>query len=370
MRVFLASASLRPSYGGPAVSIPRLATALERAGATVALWAADGSTGAGAAPSTDPMGLAERLRRFAPDVVHDNGLWWRHNHSLATLAGRLGAARVVSTRGMLAPWALGHKKWKKRLAWTLYQRADLRKAALHHATSDDEAAYLRALGLGRPIVVVPNGIDVPDRPAGHDGAPAGKVALFMGRLYPVKGLPMLLEAWASARPSGWSLRIVGPDEAGHRRELERLVRSCGLADCVTFPGEVSGRAKTEEFARASLFVLPSHSESFGMAVGEALAHGLPVLTTTNVPWPELEARGCGWRAEANAAALAQALARATGTDAARLGEMGRRGRDWIEADFAWDAVAARMLRLYETAVAVTAASAASPGTAAWAALQR
>ena len=370
MRVFLASASLKPSYGGPAVSIPRLATALERAGATVALWAADGSIGGAAQSVVDTTGLAERLRQFAPDVIHDNGLWWRHNHGLAILAGRCGAARVVSTRGMLAPWALAHKKWKKRLAWALYQRNDLRKAALHHATSDDEAAHLRLLNLGRPIVVVPNGIDVPDRPAGQGGAPAGKAALFMGRLYPVKGLPMLLEAWASARPSGWSLRIVGPDEAGHRRELERLVQSHGLADCVAFPGEVSGLAKAAEFARASLFVLPSHSESFGMAVGEALAHGLPVLTTTNVPWPELEARGCGWRAEGNAAALAQALARATGTDALRLREMGRRGRDWIKADFAWDAVAIRMLRVYEAAVTATATGAANPGAAAWAALQR
>lgn len=352
MRIFLAGTSFRRSYGGPAVSVPRLAAALGDAGADVELWSADGSAPeqTSARPMLQPgTDVAERIRRFAPDVVHDNGLWRYHNHTLTVISKRLAIPRVVSTRGMLEPWALRHKMWKKRLAWYLYQGRDLRDAAVHHATSEQEAANLRRLNLGVPIDVVPNGIDLPPAEACNDCSASPKVALFIGRLYSVKGLPMLLNAWASIRPTGWLLRIAGPDEGGHRRELERLISDLDLASSVSLVGEVTGQPKIEEFKRASLFVLPSHSESFGIAVGEALAHGLPVLTTSSVPWLQLASRGCGWIAEPNAESIGGALAKATVMNVTELRTMGATGRRWIEEEFTWRTAAAEMLRTYDAA---------------------
>ena len=94
---------------------------------------------------------------------------------------------------------------------------------------------------------------------------------------------MLVEAWARVRPQGWQLTVAGPDEAGHKAEIERAVAAAGLAELVTFAGPLYGEVKEAALLGADLLVLPSYSESFGMVVAEALAHGVPVLATTGTP---------------------------------------------------------------------------------------
>jgi hypothetical protein len=143
MKVFLAGTSLAGPYGGPAVSVSRLALSLSDLGHEVGLWAADQSAsqtpllppGAAVRRLTGPA--AQAMNSFVrPDVIHDNGIWLSHNHRLAALATRCAIPRIVSTRGMLEPWAMAHKRWKKRLAWRLYQNRDLKEARCHHATSE------------------------------------------------------------------------------------------------------------------------------------------------------------------------------------------------------------------------------------------
>jgi glycosyltransferase involved in cell wall biosynthesis len=366
MRVFLAGTSFRPAYGGPAFSVARLAAALVASGVEVGVWSPDGSVAERedlrARPGLLPLvGAAqEALRAVAPvDLIHDNGLWLRHNHQLAALGARGRIPRLVSTRGMLEPWALRHKRWKKRLAWALYQRRDLRRAACLHVTAAPEAGHVQGLGLGVPVRLVPNGVEVPAAPllaegalGGGSGVPgAARTALFLGRLYPVKGLPMLLDAWRQVRPPGWHLLLAGPDEAGHQALLEQQVRALGLEAVVAFAGAVAGEAKMRTLLGAELFILPSYTESFGLAAAEALAHGLPVLTTTGTPWTELPRRGCGWLAAPTADALAAALREATAQPPAVLQAMGARGRAWMAADFAWSQVAAAMRSVYEAVLA-------------------
>lgn len=352
MKIFLGVASLKKSYGGPAFSVSQLSGALTGRGGQVCVWTPDGSAATSDLVPTgvEPMAgdLAECVRRFAPDLIHDNGIWLPHNHRLATLSRRLRIARVVSTRGMLEPWAFRHKGWKKKLAWTLYQRRDLVGAAALHATAGAEAANLAALALGPKIEVISNGIATAKPGSPFKRGPM--TALFMGRLYPVKGLPMLIEAWGRVSPPGWSLRLAGPDEAGHRAELEALVVKQGLTQVVEFLGPLSGEAKVQAFEEADLFVLPSHSESFGMAAGEALSHGLPVLTTTAVPWPMLEEEGCGWRAPPSVDGLADGLKHATARTRRDLAVMGSRGRTLILERFSWASTAAKMIALYESVV--------------------
>jgi glycosyltransferase involved in cell wall biosynthesis len=359
VRVFLAATSVRSAYGGPAFSVTRLAGALAAAGIDVGLWSPDK---AASASSTVPVDSrverldgteSEALDRFGtPDVIHDNGMWLPHNHRLADLAGRRGIPRMVSTRGMLEPWARNHKRWKKDIAWLLYQRKDLQRASRHHATSEAEATNLRRFDLDVPITVIPNGIDTPVAAVPGVGRkdmvdPGGvKTALFVGRIYPIKGLPMLIEAWARVRPVGWRLRIAGPDEAGHLAVVERAVSDAGLSTVISFPGPIEGDAKEREFRDADLFVLPTYSESFGMAVAEALVHGLPVLTTTGAPWPELASRGCGWRVDTTVDGIARGLSEATALDAATLNRMGALGHAWMAADFSWNVVAQRFTACY------------------------
>jgi glycosyltransferase involved in cell wall biosynthesis len=384
VKILLAVASLRPEQGGPAYSVSGLARALASDGVEVGLWAADQSA------TTSPLlsGLTsvrplagtarESLEAFGrPDVIHDNGIWLFHNHALARLARDQGIPRVVSTRGMLEPWALRHKAAKKRLAWWAYQRLDMRSARFHHATSDCEATHLRELNLGVPIAHVSNGVDLPADGAIVRAVPGGvgqvgpRTALFLGRIYPVKGLPMLVEAWARVRPCGWVLRIAGPDEAGHRTEVEQAVAAAGLRDEVFFTGPADRVAKRSAFFNADIFVLPTHSESFGMAVAEALAHGLPVLTTTGAPWRCLVDAGCGWWVEPTTDGITAGLREATSLDGAVLRRMGTIGRSVVEERFQWSRVSRAMIDVYEdskrTGSAVTTRMGASqlyvPGSA-------
>ncbi len=362
LKIFLSGTSLLTAYGGPAYSVSRLAAALVAEGADVGLWAPDGSA------MTSPLvlsgsrvtrlggSLGEAIGRFGrPDVLHDNGLWRRHNHESATIAARLKIPRVVSSRGMLEPWALDHKGFKKRIAWRLYQKRDLVRASVIHATTERETENLERLELGVPVRAVANGVDLPDLSSVERPEKALRTALFLGRIYPVKGLPMLIDAWAKVRPYGWRLMIAGPDEAGHRAEIQQAVHAQSLGDVVSFSGQVDGEEKRRAMIDADLFVLPTHSESFGMAIAEALAYGLPVLTTTGAPWPLLSERNCGWRVAPRADALAKGLRTATSLSSATLRSMGANGRKLVGNAFQWNEVARQMLALYRTAIEIASA---------------
>lgn len=339
MRVLHVVGSLRPEYGGPARSVPALAAALQAQGCETEVWAPDGS-GAG---DGNPRGF---------DLVHDHGIWMPHNWRLARAARRAGVPRVVSPRGMLEPWALHHKRWKKKLAWLLYQRRDLAAAAALHATSEAEAGHIRKLFPKTPVFLAPNGVDLPDIIPAKVPHPEGRrTVLFLGRIYPVKGLPMLVDAWAQVRPEGWRVEIAGPDEAGHRREVEQRIAAHNLESVFHFTGPVEGAEKRAAFARADVLALPSYSENFGMAAAEALAHGVPVLTTTGTPWQILEEKGCGWQVEPTAGALADGLRRVLSCDAADLCRRGRIGRDLVASCFSWESAARAVERVYRSVVA-------------------
>jgi glycosyltransferase involved in cell wall biosynthesis len=140
--------------------------------------------------------------------------------------------------------------------------------------------------------------------------------------------------------------IAGPDEQGTRTRLEAQARALGLAN-VTFPGPLYGEEKAKALAEADLFVLPSRTENFGIAVAEALGAGLPVITTKGTPWSEI-AGSCGWWVDVNADAIAKALAAAMRLSDAECHTMGQRGRELVAAKYQWDAVGRAMMAVYES----------------------
>lgn len=174
----------------------------------------------------------------------------------------------------------------------------------------------------------------------------GRTALFLGRIQGKKGLPMLVEAWARVRPVGWRMQVVGPDEDGHLAEVATAVRAAGLSDQWSFEGPFGLEEKRAAFRDAELFILPTHSENFGVVVAEALAAGVPVITTQGAPWQGLRDNRCGWWTEVGVDSIAAALAEACATDSATLREMGHRGREWVERDFGWAGIAKDMLATY------------------------
>ena len=361
LRVLHTTGSLHARNGGPPRTISALAEGLGQAGATVEVLAlADGPPAEAVRPDPElaqttfvERGHAE-ARRFGhavqsagSDLVHDHGLWLPTNHAAARAARRQGVPFVVSTRGMLEPWARQNSRLKKSAAWWLYQRRDLTSAAVLHATAPSEAQALRSAGLRAPIAVIPNGVEVPPQAARQPRPPnAPRRALFLSRVHPKKGLPLLLDAWAEVRPAGWELVVAGPDEDGHQAQLETQAARLGLSE-VSFLGSIDNDKKWDLYRSADLFVLPTYSENFGVVVAEALAAGVPVLTTTGAPWSELQTHRAGWWVEPSPRLLAQALRASTEIPDEERAAMGARGRALVADAYGWDGIAAQMLGVYE-----------------------
>lgn len=368
-------------YGGPIVSLHRLACAQVQQGLDVRVL------------TSNANGPGRRLPGLAGRWVTEHGVPTRYcavlagNDTSAELAQKLpGLLRwaelchvtavfsptsllgllgtplrplVLSPRGSLLPWALGQGRGRKRRVLQLLGPL-LRRVAGWHATSADEAASIRAL-LGEapvPIHVIENGVDaeevrevpLPDPSLGGVIAPGeGPVMIVMGRIDPVKGLDLALLALRELRQRHPRavLLLVGPDRDGHgvgvRRDAERL----GLSDAVRFTGLLTGEDKRRALARGAVLWLCSKMESFGNVVIEALAVGTPVVAVQTTPWAWLEQAGVGRWVSREAAAIAAATVEllAEPDPLARS----RRCREAVARRFTWPEIARRMGALYAEA---------------------
>ena len=290
--------------------------------------------------------LRERCQSLQNPLLHEHGLWRPLNHTVVSLARQLNIPLVITPHGMLEPWAMNHKAWKKRLAWNLYQRRDLESAAVLHATAEQEAESFRQLGLRPPIAIIPNGTVFPEwRDLAYPKGTPRKI-LFLSRIHPVKGLLNLVHAWQIVKPTGWKMIIAGPDEGGHQKNVEAAIQHAGLQDDFEFTGSVYGDDKEALYRSADLFVLPTFTENFGLVVAEALACGVPVITTQGAPWQGLLTHRCGWWIDIGVEPLAAALREAMNLPPDTLRDMGRRGRAYVERDFGWPGIAQQMLSVY------------------------
>lgn len=346
---------------GPSYSVPRLCQSLAACGNEVELTclAARGDI-PGVALDCHPQwpilgrfaistSLSRALGQKAQfvDVVHNHSLWSMVNVTAGWMVPGRRAKLVTSPRGTLSAYALGRSRWIKRLMWLLQRRA-LAKADMLHATSEVELKEIRAKGFTAPVVVLPNGIDLPVLPSLSGVRQAEtRTLLYLGRIHPIKGLDRLLGAWAlvQAKHPQWRLVVAGRGEAAHVNEVKEIAKKLAVQR-VSFPGPLYGKDKAQAYIDADLFVLPTHSENFGMVVAEALAHGCPVVVSRGAPWAALEPEGCGWWVDNSVPTLAPALDAAMWLPQDQLATMGLRGRAWMERDFGWNAIGKKMDAAY------------------------
>jgi len=292
------------------------------------------------------------------DVIQSHEIWTQPNHAAASVARDLGLPLIISTHGMLEPWAWRYHAWKKRPAWWLWQHRDLCTAAVLRATAQQEVEALRALRLRNPIALIPNGVELreiggqrPDiwgQPPGANGPEAGmRTALFISRIHPKKGLLNLVAAWAQVRPRRWRMVVCGPDERGHSEQVKQAAAAAGLSQEFEFKLQAYGAEKDDLYANADLFVLPTFSENFGIVIAEALAAGVPVITTKGTPWDDLRARQCGWWIDIGVEPLAEALREAISLSDRERQEMGQRGRSLVEQKYSWPQIGRDMLAVYQ-----------------------
>jgi glycosyltransferase involved in cell wall biosynthesis len=383
MRVLHVSPYFAPAfrYGGPPRSVLGLCKGLQHAGVHVEVLttAANGPTDLPASPpdGDEYEGIPVRYlpvafpRRFfgarmriplttaleRADLCHIHGIWNVPEWSAARLARARQVPYVMSPRGMLQAGALNQGRWRKRIAYRLFEQANLAGAALLHATSDTEADTLRLLGLDVPVVVAPNGVDTAAAANAHDGfrerleIPLNAfVVLFLGRIHPIKRLDLLAEAFDSVRRSRPTTHLVlaGPDERGYLADvLRRLTDHAGFVHVV----ETLSEADRWALLRASnVLVQCSDSESFGLAIVEGMAAGIPVVATRTCPWPEIEKRRCGFWVEQSAAEVAAAV-EVLVADRAQAAAMGERGAVFARERYGWEVIARQVAASYAALLA-------------------
>jgi glycosyltransferase involved in cell wall biosynthesis len=289
--------------------------------------------------------LALRRKAEQVDIVHNHSLWSMVNVAAGLVVPGRRAKLVTSPRGTLSAWALSRSRHAKRALWPI-QRRVLKRADLIHATSEIEYGEIRASGFKAAVAIIPNGIDLPDLPVSRPTT-SPRTLLFLSRIHPIKGGDRLLHAWQQLQHvhPDWRLRVVGRGEPSHEQALRKLAHSLQL-ERVDFSGPLYGAEKSKAYFEADVFVLPTHSENFGMVVAEALAHGCPVVVSKEAPWAGVQEERCGWWVEHDVNTLTGGLDAALSESSQALREKGAKGRTWMERDFSWLSVAERMAATY------------------------
>jgi glycosyltransferase involved in cell wall biosynthesis len=360
--------SLEEKHGGPSKSVFQLAAALARLGHEVDLLATvpgkeaesveDGRLRVRQFRRGFPeflctsAGLQDHLRQHAYDCLHHHALWLRTLH-YALQAGRATAARlVISPRGMLSDWSWQHRRWKKRLAARLVHPGAFAHTSGWHATSVAEADDIRRRGFQQPICVAPNGVGAPaaeELTQAHEvwsqlcpGVTTRPVALFYSRFHRKKRLLELIDLWADVAPKEWLLLVAGIPQEYSVNSLAAYVRRHSAQDRIAV---FDGSDRPPPYGVASLFLLPSHTENFGMVIAEAMAWGVPVLVTDTTPWADLSGVQAGWCVPW--ADYGSALHEAFMESADRLEQRGARARDWVLARYSWEQAARSLAGFYQ-----------------------
>src|SRR5437867_7162446 len=276
------------------------------------------------------------------DVVHLMAVYSFPTIPTLAICKVLGKPVVWSPRGMLQRWDGTRRPYLKTM-WEKICRVVAPKRLILHATSDEEALESQKRLPGVETVVIPNGVEMPQTIGHCNGRPERRF-VYLGRLHPKKGLENLLDAYKKLKGSVGitpSLVIAGEGDPGYVESVRNRIKELDLS--VRMIGHVAGDAKREFFENADVLVAPSHTENFGVVVAEALAHGVPVIASRGTPWSRVEEIGCGLWVDNHPCSLATAIERIASMP---LREMGYKGRQWMQAEFAWDFLAEKMIQVY------------------------
>lgn len=296
----------------------------------------------------------------AYDLVDNHYLFSYPPTCSATIARQKGIPYTVRTMGQLTPWALSQSSTKKKIFSLLFEKRNLQKAAAIHCTSSEEAKNVRDFGISTPTVTLPLGVTPPlsihnAREKLHTAYKIPKevpILLFLSRLHHKKQPELLLKAakqLIEKRPC--HVILAGTGEPQYCHHLETLIHELGISPFVTFSGFVTGHDKNLLLQGSDAFVLPSHSENFGIAVAEALISGLPAIITPGIQIStEIKAAEAGIVSEPTVEGLCASLETLL-TDNALRKQLKENGLNFAKTRYSWHAIAQDLAVAYESIIA-------------------
>jgi len=381
MKLLTVIPGIGASYGGPSKSVTELVEALAHQGIEVDMVTTNADTNRQLEVTLQtwiPQG-SYRIQYFPYWHVHDYKIspsltrWLIKNvanydivmtHAnfsyISSVANWICRSQkvpyVMNPHGMLEPWALSYKAWKKRFYYTWFEQPALQNASAIRVLASREIDNVKQLHIDTPLMLAPNGIHCEDFETlpnpqiflqAFPKTQQKSLILFMGRIDPKKGLDLLAKAFAQVHAvfPQTHLVVAGPDNTRFLSTVQGYFKEAGCLDSVTFTGILTGELKFAAFAAADVYIAPSYSEGFSMSVLEGMASSLPCVITTACNFPEATAANAAIVVEIDSEAIANALLRCLNhPDEAKA--MGDRARQFILENYTWDKIAVQMKQVY------------------------
>lgn len=378
MKILYVTASMSPEWGGPTKVVAGLTEKLVEKGVEISIFSpfkrGEGLkviNPKGVELQLFPQNFIDRLwtsysldfarvikqnvHKF--DIIHIHEIWHYPNYVASWVAKRAGKPCVVTIHGALDPWCLNYKAFKKKIYALLIQKRILREASAIHAITNEEIKQIKNFVNNNNIIMIPNGINpedfenLPSRKELEKLYPeliGKKVLLFLGRIHPKKGLDLLAKAFViiARERDDVCLLIAGPDNDGYQVKIKQILEEERVLNKVIFTGMLEGQKKLIALGGADIFILPSYSEGFSMAILEAMISNLPVIITNQCNFPEVTEYRAGILIEPDYEQLAKALSKLL-DDPLLCEKMGGNGHKLILKKYTWNKIADQMIKLYE-----------------------
>ncbi|MEO3707163.1 glycosyltransferase [Trichormus azollae] len=386
MKVLHIIPSISPKLGGPTQVVLNLVRALRKEGIDVEIATTNDDDGLllnlPLLECVEYQGLpvwffprAARIKAFLPSLAFTQWLWQNienydilDNHYLfsylpscaAVFAQWQQVPYTVRIMGQLTPWALAQSKLKKQVYSYLIEKRNLNQAAAIHCTSVGEMEDAIAFGVKPPKVVLPLGVN-PPRLIGdaksqlqyrYNVSEEVPIILFLSRLHYKKRPELLIQTLGELKKQkqNFHLLIAGSGQDKYVQSLHKMVASLNIKNQTSFVGFVSGYEKDLLLQGSDLFVLPTYSENFGIALAEAMVSGLPIITTPGVQIaPEIDEAEAGIIVEGEIGSLKSAIADLLKNPQLRE-QMGKNGRLFALQRYSWQTVAKQLVSTYQAIV--------------------
>ena len=294
-----------------------------------------------------------------PDVVHINTIWLPQCAWAQLWAEQKGYKCALTVHGMLEPWIVNRNRWKKKLGMIFFQRRQLQTALWQTVTAMEEREHVLQYYSSESIAdasklnidVIPIGIDSESiaKKCASLKSDGEKYILFLSRIHPKKGIEILLEALCRVREkiAGYKVKIAGDGDSDYVEKLKNFCSENNLNSIVEFVGGIYGDDKWRMISNASVLVLPTYSENFGLVVAEAMSASIPVITTNTTPWQILADTDSGWCVPVGVEHVADALADFASLSADELQQKGRNAFSVISREYSLGMMGEKLMSFYK-----------------------
>jgi len=299
--------------------------------------------------------LRNRLDQY--DIIHDNqslsyGVWALKNRkpTIVTIHHPITVDRDVAVRSVRSWWKkLKHRRWYSFIGMQI--RVARKFSRVITVSEQTKADISREFSIpDRRFKVIPNGIDTNVfYPVPEIHRDPHRIIVTNSADMPLKGLYYLLQAIADIAQTTPDLKLVVVGTPKKNGGVVKLIRRLGIGDRIRFTGRITDATFVLEYAKAGMAVVPSVYEGFGLPAGEAMACGVPVISTTGGALPEVVGDAGILVPPADPHALGLAIQRLI-DNPGHAWELGRRGLKRVQENFTWQRAAIKTVAAYQEVI--------------------